>query len=45
MEKRVGNKRFEGEYGQETNDGSGKEASSETTEADTHVEFVGRGLE
>ena len=31
MEKRVGNKRFEGEYGQDKNDLSGKGASCETT--------------
>ena len=31
MEKRVGNKRCEGEYGQDKNDHSGKGASSETT--------------
>ena len=31
MEKRVGNKRFEGEYEPDKNDVSGKGASSETT--------------
>ena len=31
MEKRVGNKRFEDEYEQDKNNGSGKGASSKTT--------------
>ena len=37
MEKRVGNKRFEGEYAQDKNDRSGKGASSETTKRQVPV--------